>query len=230
MKFFAIEQPQVSSPEDRDGRSDAIKEEGNNVGDALHCPLCNRPLSMLKWLPPFRIELESWGKHYGDIACVGDDLIVSDRFKRAYSASGLRGLLCFEPVTIINVAHRRGKPKEPLPDYYKANVIRNSAVIDQEASGYVWDDKSKVCSECLFGKLKRYRRLIVKEDTWTGDDVFFPRGGRGPIVSERFKSFFFENVLHGVVFIPCESEEAGYDSYPWELEGSGQDNGTQRVD
>lgn len=218
MKFYVIEQPKAGSPEDRFGRADALKEEGNKTGEGIRCPACDRPLSMLKWLPPYRIELESWGKHYGDVADVGDDLIVSERFMQVFSDCGLKGLVNVEPVEIINLIHRRGKPKEPLPQYFKATVVRSQTTIDQEASGYVWEDKSKVCPECLFDTLKRYRKLIVNESTWSGDDVFYPRGGNGPLVSDRFKTVFVQNGLKGAIFVPADSDEAGYDSFPWETE------------
>ncbi len=171
---------------------------------------------MLKWLPPFRVELESWGKHYGDIADVGDDLIVSERFRQVFENSGLQGLVSFEPVVIIKVLYRRGKPKEPLPRYFKAAVVRSTTTINQEASGFVWENVAKICPECLFDTLKRYQALIIKEETWTGEDIFFPRGGHGPIVSERFKNVFDKNRMLGAVFIPVE--EAGYDNFPWEAQ------------
>lgn len=178
MQFYVLRQPKPDSPEDRLGRSTAIKEEGSNFGDCVECPSCHSPLSMLKWLPPYRIELESWGKHYGDVADIGDDLIVSGRFVEVFTNSGLKGLTGFEPIEVIKVIHRRGRPKEPLPRYFKANVVRSATTIDQEASGFVWADKSKVCPVCLFDDLKRYRCLIVKEESLTGDDVFFPHGGK----------------------------------------------------
>jgi len=218
MQFYRLKQPKLDSPEGLQAATDSVKEEGNNNGESVRCPTCNRPLSMLKWLPPFRIELESWGKHYGDVAEIGDDVIVSERFMQIFTSSGLQGFERFEPVTIIKVVHRRGKPKESLPRYFKAAVIRSTTTIDQEASAYVWEDKSKVCPECLFGTLKRHQALVIKEETWTGDDIFFPRGGNGPIVSERFKNVFDENRLLGAVFIPVE--EAGYDNFPWETQSA----------
>jgi hypothetical protein len=218
MKFFLLQQPKAGSLEDRLARSDALKEEGFNVGDCVRCPTCNRPLSMLKWLPPYRIELETWGKHYADVVEVGNDLIVSERFMQAFIKSRLTGLLSFEPVEVIKVVHRRTKPNGLLPRYYKAPVARSSTAIDQELSGYVWEDKSKVCPDCLFDTLKRYRSLIVNEATWSGEDVFYPRGGNGPLVSERFKAIVEDYGLQGIVFVPAESPETGYDSYPWETE------------
>jgi len=218
MKFYVIDQPKAGSPEDRFGGTDAVMEEGTNTGEAVRCPACDRPLSMLKWLPPYRIELESWGKHYGDVAKIGDDLIVSERFMQVFSSCGLKGLVNVESVEIVRLVHRRRKPKEPLPKYFKATVVRSQTTIDQEASGYVWGDKSKVCPECLFDTLKRYRTLIVQAETWSGDDVFFPRGGHGPLVSERFKTAFSDQGLKGAIFISADSKEAGYDSFPWEKE------------
>ncbi len=215
MNFFTIEQPKPGSPEDRNGRTDSLPEEGFNVGECSRCPVCNRPISMLKWLPPYRVELQSWGKHYGDIAEIGDNLVFSGRFLQAFTRSELKGLLCVEPVDVIKIVHRRGKPMEPLPHYFKAGVARSATTVDQQQSGYVWEDKTSVCPECLFGKLKRYKAIIVNEETWTGEDIFFPRGGHVPIVSERFKQVFAENGLFGAVFIPVE--EAGYDSCPWEI-------------
>ncbi|MCG6158345.1 imm11 family protein [Rubinisphaera margarita] len=196
------------------GRTDAIKEEGFNVGDCIRCPTCSRPLSMLEWLPPYRVELESWGKHYGDVADIGDVLIVSERFVDVFRHHELRGLESIEPVDLVKVVHRRVKPTEPAPRYFKATVVRSPTMIDQRASGYVWQDESKVCPECLFDTLKRYDRLVIKEETWNGDDIFFPRGGNGPITSDRFRTTFHEQGLVGAVFIPTAEDH--YDFFPWE--------------
>ncbi len=215
-KFFLVRQAPTDSPEGIRGTTDATIEEGFNVGDCTRCSECNRPLSMLKWLPPYRVELESWGERFGDIADIGDELIVSDRFVEAFIQRGLRGLEGFEPIEIIRVVNRRGKPQEPLPRYFKATVVHSPTTVDQEASGYVWEDEAKVCPECLFDTLKRYERIVIKQETWNGDDIFFPRGGTGPIVSERFQAVFHEQGYVGAVFIPAE--EFGYDYCPWETE------------
>jgi hypothetical protein len=104
-----------------------------------------------------------------------------------------------------------------MPRYFKASIARSPTTIDHEASGYVWGDDSEVCPECLTAKVfKRSKREVVKEETWNGDDVFFPRGGGGPLVSERFLTMFHEHGFLGAIFIPSESDEAGYDSFPWE--------------
>ena len=218
MQFYVLERPRPDSSEDRTGRIDVMSEEDCNLGPAPRCPRCGRFLGMLTWLPPYRIVLETWGRRYGDIVRTGDDLIVSDRFKAGFEKEGLLGIDPFEPVEVIRIIHRRGKPQEEIPRYFKATVVRSSTTIDQEASGYEWEDPSKVCPECLFDTLKRYKRLVIRQDTWNGEDVFFPRGGHGPLVSERFRSMFHRYELVGATFIPSESEDAGYDSFPWETE------------
>jgi hypothetical protein len=216
MQFYVLETPKPDSSEDRAGRIDVMLEEGFHVGEAPRCPRCGRFLGMLTWLPPYRAQLATWGRKYGDVARTGDDLVVSMRFKAAFEKVGLKGIKMFEPVQVVAVKHRRGKPHESMAPYFKATIVRNSATVDQVASGYVWADGSKKCPECLFDTLKRNERIVIDQETWNGDDIFFPRGGHGPIVSERFRSMFHENKLLGAVFIPSESRDAGYDSCPWE--------------
>lgn len=224
MKFFVLRKPKADSADDLLGRTDASKADGSRFGDALRCPKCGRFLTSLAWLPPYEVELESWGTRYGDVVDISDELIVSDRFLQTFQRSGLRGLASFEEVDVVKVVHRRKRPHQALPRYFKASVARSSTTIDQDASGYVWKDATKVCSECLFDTLKRYRRLVIKPDTWSGDDVFFPRGGNGPIVSERFRTAFRESGLCGVCFIPIAEDH--YDFFPWETDSERRERGS----
>jgi hypothetical protein len=126
MQFYLLRQPKADSPEDLIGRSDAHSAEACNFGEALRCPECNRFLTSLKWLPPFRVVIESWGERYGDFAEIGDDLIVSERFKQVFTSIGMQGLMSFQPVTVTKVVHHRGKPNEALPAYFKASVVRST--------------------------------------------------------------------------------------------------------
>jgi hypothetical protein len=216
MNFYVLEQPRPDTPEDRLGGSDAIKEEGFNTGEALRCRQCNRFLTMLRWLPPYRIELETWGQEYGDVVRIADEMIVSERFVHLFQGSGLKGLSEFEPVEVFKVKRRRGKPKQPMPLYFTTTVTRSPTTVDQKASGYVWGDESSVCPVCLWDDLKRFKRIVIKEDTWNGDDIFFPRGGTRLLVSERFKTLCKQHALRGMVFSPAESY--GYEYYPNERE------------
>jgi hypothetical protein len=217
MKFFVLEEPRTDSPEALRGSTDAITEQSFNVGEATRCPRCNRPLTSLKWLPPYRIELETWGREYADVIPQGDDIIVSERFVQMFRNKGLRGLAEFDPVEVFKVKHRRGKIKQPILGYFKAAVSRSPTTIDQKASGYVWGNEFANCPVCLWGgKLKRFYRVVIKEDTWNGDDIFYARGGTRLMVSQRFKDAYEEQGLIGVIFLA--SETYGYEFCPNERE------------
>lgn len=215
MLFFRIGEPKPDSIEDFAGRIDVMQVEGANYGPGPRCKHCELPLGSKTWLPPYQLELETWGEQYGDIRRSGNDLIASERFRDAFEQAGLQGLESFEPVEVVKVTHRRAKPQEPLPRYFKATIVHSPTTIDQQASGYVWEGDSEVCPECLIGSvLKRYQRLAIKPETWNGEDVFFPRGNNNPIVSERFHTLFCERGFVGAVFIPTEEDHV--DHYPWE--------------
>jgi hypothetical protein len=43
-------------------------EEGVTLAEAPRCPTCGRFVGMLKWQPPYRVEMDTWGDHFGDLA------------------------------------------------------------------------------------------------------------------------------------------------------------------
>jgi hypothetical protein len=228
MKFYVIDTPRIDSPDDLRGGMRAIKEEGFSTREETpRCPACNRFLTGLEWLPPYRVELESWGKEFGDFARIAQEMIVSERFVRTFQDSGLKGLSPFAPVEVVKVTRHGRKPKQPLPRYFMSTVTLSPTTVDQQASGFVWADASKVCPVCLHGgRVKRYARTIIKEDTWNGDDIFISRGGPGPLVSERFKRFCERHAFLNVVFQPADQHS--YDFFPWETQQGGITNGNEK--
>lgn len=68
-----------------------------NTGDAIYCPECKRPLTMLEWLPPFEVNLSN-GKVGDVIFGTYSHFIVSDKFKRIYENDNFQGITSFEPV------------------------------------------------------------------------------------------------------------------------------------
>jgi hypothetical protein len=68
--------------------------------------------------------------------------------------------------------------------------------------------------------LKRWNRIIIDPKTWTGEDIFEPRGLSDFIASDRFKEVCKANDVKNAYFIPAE--EYAYDFYPderknWEV-------------
>jgi hypothetical protein len=208
--FYVLKQPRPESPEDKSGGTIAIQEKGFKVGEPLKCPKCGRFIGMLAWLPPFRVELETWGTEFGDvIEAGGNDLLVSHRFKSLYEERELTGLKGFEPVEVVRVK-RHGKSITDLPEYFKASAVRSQTSIDQDASVFEWQDAQPLCPECLFpkasGTLRGHDGLIVKAGSWTGEDIFYPRGS--PIyfiTSSRLREICIKNRMKNVIFLPAET-------------------------
>lgn len=222
MQFYVLN----SRPKGKDeiARTDFLQEEGFKRGDAPLCDLCGGPTGMLSWLPPYRIELETWGSQFGDFAFFGSpgDFLVSDRFKEIYCHEKLTGLSEFAPVEIIKVK-RYSKPSGILPPYYKVNVIHSDAAVNLAASGYEWSARPEICPKCLLPKkapevaFKRWKRLVIRPETWHGEDIFIARGGGQFMTSSRFREVCVANDVKNAVFIPAE--EYGRDYYPWDPTG-----------
>jgi hypothetical protein len=145
-----------------------------------------------------------------------DEILVSERFKSLYQESGLTGLSAFDPVKIVKVVRRRKLIGQP-PRYYRAEIARSRAAIDQSASEFVWGEPP-TCPECRQGNpIKRWSRIIIEPGTWSGEDMFQPRGLGRILVTDRFKEFCEINEVKNAYFVPAE--HFGHDFYPWESKG-----------
>lgn len=214
MRFFVLEQRGSARPSEFDTEFYCL--EPDNVGEAPRCPACGQFVGMLPWLPPYRVELETWGTGYGDVAFgPGLNLLISERFKRVVEEHGLTGFEGFDCVDVVRVRrHKRWKQKLPPPPYWRVNVMRSQAAVDQIASGMEWEEGAVICPACRRGHdLQRWKRIILEEGTWEGEDIFIARGLPGTFVtSERFKRVCDEHNVTNTVFIPAE--QYGYDFYP----------------
>lgn len=213
MTFYVLLSP-------RDTTGPAVTDFGRvkpvHDGEAPKCPNCGGFIGSLPWLPPYRAELEVWGEEYGDIAFgPGGERLVSERFAALYKAGGLTGLGGFHEVEVIKVIRRGGsKVRTQLPKYYCVSIARSRAAIDQVASEFV-HERPVACSECRVGSIKRWTRIAMEENTWSGEDVFFARGLPGTILtSERFKEFFDRNHINNGIL--TSAAEYSHDFYPWE--------------
>ena len=113
-----------------------------------------------------------WGSKFGDVAFASSsELLVSRRFRQLWEESGLVGLGEFEPVEIVKVVPHRGPLVGEVPVYFKATVCRSQAAIDLVASGFEFDTPPQ-CSFCLLGSVRRWKRIVIGVDTWSGEDMF----------------------------------------------------------
>lgn len=178
------------------------------------CPVCGGPVGGLSWLPPHRIKLstaksEKWGDFLWG---AGFLLMVSDRFKTIYEAEGLTGITVFHPpAEIVRVGRKKiGDLPPSLPRYHLIEIAWNGANQDDVASELV-QGKPVKCSYCrVGGNPRRQQRIVIEQESWTGADIFTPRGAPVEImVSERFKQVAEAYHLKNVWLIP--SEKYAYD-------------------
>ena len=215
MRFFVLEHPKDAVD---DALTDYLTADGTKRGVGPRCPKCGSFIDSKPRLPPIRVELETWGRRFGDLAFdVSNDVLVSERFKDAYQSSGLTGLSGFSPAEIVKVIARRGRVPQPIPKYFLAVPGRSRALVDDRASGMDYK-RSWTCEQCRDGLIMRLRRLVLEPNTWSGEDVFIARGLPGTIItSERFKEFCDRHAFSNCLLI--EADRYHFDFYPWLLDG-----------
>jgi hypothetical protein len=177
-----------------------------NRGPPLYCPQCGDHVGMLTWQPPYRAELELYGKDFGDlIEGPGSDVLVTERFAEEFKAEGLTGLSGFHPVEVVRVRRMKRGPKPgPPPRYLFVTPAYGHAALDMERSR-ILSKKPMTCSWCRYVGPDAIDGLALEEGTWNGEDVFRPRGMWGVIlVSERFMRFAERHAMSHWTFIPIE--------------------------
>jgi Immunity protein family (Imm11) len=209
MQFYVLD-PQAK---DSKLRTDFFNDELSKVGQVPKCAVCGGNIGMLPVLPPRRVELKVWGRHFGDLAFgTGDDLLVSERFRDAFVRSGLVGFSGFAPAEIVKVVARLRNIPIQLPSYFVAVPGRSRAAVDDRASGLEYE-KRWTCEECRIGSMMRLRRLVLEPGTWSGEDVFIARGLPGTIItSERFKKFCEQGAFTNCVLV--EAAHYHFDVFP----------------
>lgn len=215
MRFYVLERSSIGSQNEKAFGTDARKAHGTRRGNAPRCPTCGNWIGMKEWLPPYRVELETWGREFGDLVFMGPpDVLVSERFKNLWAEEGLKGIESFDPVDIAAVKRHR-KLTTAMPRYLRAKIQKSHTAIDTTASGFEWG-KPPTCPECRIGNpLKRWKGVIIDESTWTGEDLYEARGLPGTLIaSERTRELCTSAAITNVVFIPGESYAQDY--YPWE--------------
>jgi len=181
-----------------------------HIGDrAPKCPVCGRSVGMLPWLEPHRVKLSSANpKKWGDFlwGAGGFRLMISGRFENIYLEEHLRGITHFHPPAEIVQA---GKKKitdlavKP-PSYRLIDIIWGGAAVDLEASG-IRTKRPATCNFCRYGDiLLEQQRTVLEAGSWTGEDIFMPRGGGQNLVSERFRHVTEDHGLRNALLVPLE--------------------------
>lgn len=177
-----------------------------NVGPAHRCPQCGDLIGMLTWQPPYKVELELHGQDFGDLLeGPGGNVLVTERFAEDFQAEGLTGLSGFHPVEVMGVRRkRRGPPPGSPPRYLFVTPVFDRPAVDVERSRFRIT-QPMVCTGCRSIGVDAIDGFALEAGTWSGEDVFRPRGLWGVmVVSERFMRFAERHALSHMTLVPIE--------------------------
>lgn len=204
MNFYVLRNPTVTQSTAR-AVTDYVPVDPIVLGDAARCSGCGEFMTMMPWLPPYRVVLEVWTNTFGDIAFGPyGELLLTSNLVRAFEQSRLTGLQIQGPVEVIQIKRRGGaRVQTDSPSYLCAMPIVAHTKIDMAASGVETKDPI-YCADCQAGLLMRHARVVVDESTWSGEDIFYARGLSGLIItSERFAEWFDRLRVNNGVLVPA---------------------------
>jgi hypothetical protein len=203
MGFFVLQEGGLKSR--HDAEVDTV--EPVNLADAPRCPRCGGFIGLMKWLPPYRVNLELHGEEFGDlIKHSAYALLISERFARFFRAEGLTGLEGFHPVEVLRVRPmRKGTRKSPpVPRYCVASTCFGRAAVDPVLNRMRISEPPP-CSECRLTDVEAIHGIVLEPGTWQGEDIFRPRGLPGDlVVSDRFKHFIERHELTNIRLTSAE--------------------------
>jgi hypothetical protein len=170
-----------------------------NLAPADRCEVCNSPISLKKWLPPYNVRVTK--KRLGDFI-VGDvhPFLVSQKFKDLYEAGGYRGIDFFSPVQLFF----RRQPLDAA--YYFPRIPYNYNNINLERCGIKYDP-TDVCLRCQHGGKKddsAMTGLFWEEEAGIVEDVFENHSAGQYSFSQRLKDAMEAAGITNTVFVPAE--------------------------
>jgi len=179
-----------------------FKSEPVTRGDAPICPSCGRFLGMRRWMSPRHSQVVIHGEHAGDFAFTSSsEFLVSDAVVSALKDEGLAGLSNLEEVEISFTL--RAEPARPRR-YFFGDVARQGADL-AVSRGEVELVSAPNCDDCLSGGVFSIRGFALEDGTWSGADVFVPRGLPGVVVvSEAFYRLAEERAFSNIKLVATE--------------------------
>ena len=188
--------------------------DGDYKTDAPACPACGGPIGGLRgWNDPKVILKQP--RRVGDFVwgAGGCDFLISQSFLTAYQEYNLKGIERIFPVTI----HRMGTTKKAKsyvkPKLFGVELKHTTTQVDYDGMDVIWDEvpNKDYCRLCgpggggNKGIWSSINRIVVKQETWTGDDIFFAINFSGTVLlSEKAAIIIDQKGFTNVKVIPCE--------------------------
>lgn len=179
------------------------------TGDFEVCEECKLPVGMREWVSPRKVKLSkpSFGDFvFGTFAT----FLCSERFKVEYEKSGLKGIVEFQDVDTVKVKNSRKEKVQP-PKYYHVKIKRGGARIDEIKSNLIREPGEELCQICKVGTIKSFEAVYIENNTWNGDDIFYPTGLPGKIItSQKFYDFIKQNNFTSISLIPAKEYKSNW--------------------
>ncbi|MHC4266799.1 MAG: hypothetical protein ACYSUK_12845, partial [Planctomycetota bacterium] len=192
----------------------------SKYGDFQKCPKCEGPISMRKWLAPRKVHLKQC-RRIGDLIFGdgGGDFLVSEKLKKSYEKSSLKGIKEFNPVEIVSI-----RPKAFLDSllnikFFEAVIIMPPirVLFDQMEVKWACKPSAKACNLCgpggggKNGQYESYKKIIIDPNHNIDTDIFFPINLCGTIIlSSKAYEFFTKNSFKNVFLTPCSGASLSF--------------------
>jgi hypothetical protein len=170
-----------------------------NRGDCDYCDLCDSPISLLKWLPPYNVRVTK--KRLGDFI-FGDvhPFLVSQKFKDVYENGGYGGIDSFSPVQLYF--------RRQLLDvaYHFPIFLPNFRRLDLDRCGIRYDPAA-VCPRCQHGGERDYSQMLGifwEDEGAITEDVIKTKATSNFSFSQRLKDAMEAAGITNTVFVPAE--------------------------
>ena len=174
------------------------------------CPICGRFVGSLRWMPPYRAEVVAHRRELGDVAFSSMDLLVSEKFRLAWTQAQLRGINEFLPLERMRA--RPARLNKKTVTYYYVEVRRFESVVDLDRSRVIYA-KPYTCPMCKDGVgTESVRGFKIDETSWSGEDLFIAWGMSACIiVTDRVRQLRDKYGLTNITLLP--TEEYFWDPY-----------------
>lgn len=163
-------------------------------GDCDYCPVCGRPVSMLKWLKPRKMRLTN--TKYPDrlTAWLSEPLVISERCISVFEEAEISGIKRFDPIEVVKVAHMTKNSSKP-PSYFCAEIDYAMCVrVDPDKSTIIGQKTDWCCELCnpWGSTVDHIEKLVLDTVHWDGTDIFRVYS-LGVVVSQRFLDVVLKN-------------------------------------
>lgn len=181
---------------------------------ALLCQACNRPISSKRWLEPYEVILKQ-SRNIGDFltGAGGCDFITSEKFLNICSDYELKGIDKIYPIIVKKMGTTKKAKEYSLPVLYGVDIKHTRALVDFDKMGVVWGSAPPpdYCRSCgpggggRNGNWKRIDRIVVKQETWAGEDMFIAANLAGEVIlTSKAAKIIRGSQLTNVSVVPCE--------------------------